>query len=297
MRHALTVDVEDYFHVSAFADTIKPAQWNTLSPRVEANTRKLLELFARRDTRATFFVLGWVAERFPGLVRDIVARGHEVASHGYSHQLVYQQSPEAFRSETAKSKALLEDITGKSVNGYRAASYSITGESVWALDILAELGFEYDSSIFPVYHDRYGMPSAPACIHRAISPSGGELLEFPLTVARIYKWSLPVAGGGYFRLYPYWFSRALLRKSQRDLNQAFIFYLHPWEVDPGQPRVEKASCLSRFRHYQNLDRCEQRLEQLLSDFQFTTVADVLATRQQHNGLPVYDYGSQSSQSS
>ncbi len=295
MRHALTVDVEDYFHVSAFADTIEPSQWDTLSPRVEANSRKLLELFARSDTRATFFVLGWVAERFPGLVRDIVAQGHEVASHGYSHQLIYQQSPEVFRSETAKSKALLEDIIGASVNGYRAASYSITGESLWALDILAELGFEYDSSIFPVYHDRYGMPNAPARIHRAIGPSGGELLEFPLTVARLFRWSLPVAGGGYFRLYPYWFSRALLRKSQRDLDQPFIFYLHPWEIDPGQPRVENASWLSRFRHYQNLGRCEQRLERLLSDFQFTTVAEVLATRQQHNGLPVYDYGSQSSQ--
>lgn len=192
---------------------------------------------------------------------------------------------------------MLEDITGKPVHGYRAASYSITRESLWALDILAELGFEYDSSIFPVYHDRYGMPSAPATIHRAISPSGGELLEFPLTVAKISKWSLPVAGGGYFRLYPYWLSRALLRKSQRDLDQAFIFYLHPWEVDPEQPRVENASRLSRFRHYQNLGRCEQRLERLLSDFQFTTVADVLAARQQHNGIPVYDYGSQSPQSS
>jgi polysaccharide deacetylase family protein (PEP-CTERM system associated) len=295
MRHALTVDVEDYFHVSAFADTIEPSQWDTLSPRVEANSRKLLELFARSDVRATFFVLGWVAERFPGLVRDIVAQGHEVASHGYSHQLIYQQSPKVFRSETAKSKALLEDITGKSVKGYRAASYSITGESLWALDILAELDFEYDSSIFPVHHDRYGMPNAPARIHRAISPSGGALLEFPLTVARLYRWSLPVAGGGYFRLYPYWFSRALLRKSQRDLDQPFIFYLHPWEVDPGQPRVENASWLSRFRHYQNLGRCEQRLERLLSDFQFTTVAEVLAMHQQHNGLPVYDYGSQSPQ--
>jgi polysaccharide deacetylase family protein (PEP-CTERM system associated) len=297
MQHALTVDVEDYFHVSAFSDTIATTQWDSISPRVEANTQKLLELFASRDTSATFFVLGWVAERFPSLVKDIVAQGHEVASHGYSHQLVYRQSPEVFRDETAKSKALLEDITGKPVHGYRAASYSITSESLWALDILAELGFEYDSSIFPVYHDRYGMPSAPATIHRAISPSGGELLEFPLTVAKISKWRLPVAGGGYFRLYPYWLSRALLRKSQRDLDQAFIFYLHPREVDPGQPRVENASRLSRFRHYQNLGRCEQRLERLLSDFEFTTVANVLAARQQNNGIPVYDYGSQSSQSS
>jgi polysaccharide deacetylase family protein (PEP-CTERM system associated) len=297
MLNALTVDVEDYFHVSAFADTLDRTQWDALAPRVDANTRKLLDLFARRQTRATFFVLGWVAERFPELVRDIVAQGHEVASHGFSHQLVYKQTPEVFRAETAKSKALLEDITGTEVKGYRAASYSITSESLWAFDILTDLGFAYDSSIFPVYHDRYGMPSAPATIHRAISPSGGELIEFPLTVAKVLKWSLPVAGGGYFRLYPYWLSRMLLARSQRDLNQAFIFYLHPWEIDPDQPRVENASALSRFRHYQNLGRCEQRLERLMSDFDFTTVAEVLAARQQQNGLPVYDYGSQSLKSS
>ncbi len=297
MRHALTVDVEDYYHVSAFADTINRSQWDSISPRVEENTRKLLDLFASRNTQATFFVLGWVAERFPQLVRDIVSQGHEVASHGYSHQLVYTQKPEVFREETAKSKSMLEDITGLAVNGYRAASYSITSESLWALDILAELGFEYDSSIFPVYHDRYGMPFAPATIHQAVSPSGGELVEFPLTVAKLFKWSLPVAGGGYFRLYPYWLSRALLAKSQRDLNQSFIFYLHPWEIDPDQPRVENASRLSRFRHYQNLGRCHQRLENLMTDFQFTTVANVLAERKQQSGLPVYDYGSQSLKSS
>ncbi len=293
MRHALTVDVEDYYHVSAFADTLDRTQWDSISPRVEDNTRKLLDLFASRDTQATFFVLGWVAERFPQLVRDIAGHGHEVASHGYSHQLVYSQKPEVFREETAKSKMMLEDITGLAVDGYRAASYSITGKSLWALDILTELGFKYDSSIFPVYHDRYGMPSAPPTIHGAISPSGGELVEYPLTVARVFKWSLPVAGGGYFRLYPYWLSRALLSKSQRDLGQPFIFYLHPWEIDPEQPRIENASRLSRFRHYQNLGRCHQRLEKLLTDFEFTTVANVLAEHTQQGGLPVYDYGSQS----
>ncbi len=293
MRHALTVDVEDYFHVSAFADTLDRTQWDSIAPRVEDNTRRLLDLFASRNTHATFFVLGWVAERFPQLVRDIASQGHEVASHGFSHQLVYSQKPEVFREETAKSKAILEDLTGLAVDGYRAASYSITGESLWALDILSELGFKYDSSIFPVYHDRYGMPSAPPTIHNAVSPSGGELVEYPLTVARLFKWSLPVAGGGYFRLYPYWLSRALLAKSQRDLDQPFIFYLHPWEIDPGQPRVENASHLSRFRHYQNLGRCHQRLEKLLTDFDFTTVANVLSEHKQKGGLPVYDYGSQS----
>lgn len=296
MQHALTVDVEDYYHVSAFAGTIKPSQWDSITPRVEANTHTLLELFSERDTRATFFVLGWVAERFPQLVRDIADQGHEVASHGYSHQLVYGQDPTVFRDETARSKALLEDIIGREVTGYRAASYSITKQSLWALDILCELGFSYDSSIFPVYHDRYGMPDAPARIHRAISPGGQEIVEFPLTFAQLAKWRLPVAGGGYFRFYPYALSRALLRKSQRDLDQAFIFYLHPWEIDPQQPRVAGASRLSRFRHYLNLERCQQRLEHLLTDFRFTTVAEVISARRQQDGLPVYDYGSQSPQS-
>lgn len=292
MRHALTVDVEDYYHVSAFADTIASSDWGSLSSRVEANTHRLLDLFARNDTLATFFVLGWVAERFPQLVRKIVEHGHEVASHGYSHQLVYKQTPEEFRQETARSKALLEDITGAPIAGYRAASYSVTSQSLWALDILAELGFIYDSSIFPVHHDRYGMPHAPARIHRAIAPGGGEILEFPLTFAQIGSWRLPVAGGGYFRLYPYALSRALLRKSEKDNGQPFIFYLHPWEIDPEQPRVANVSRLSRFRHYLNLGKCESRLERLLSDFSFTTVADVINAFKQRNLVAAYDYGSQ-----
>lgn len=290
MQNALTVDVEDFYHVSAFADSIAPADWDGITPRVEANTHSLLALFAEHDVRATFFVLGWVAERFPGLVREIADGGHEVASHGFSHQLVYKQSPDVFREETAKSKALLEDITGQAVIGYRAASYSIVQESLWALDILGELGFSYDSSIFPVYHDRYGMPRAPAQIHQAVSPQGHKIVEFPLTFAQLFKWRLPAAGGGYFRFYPYAMTRALLRKSQRDLDQPFVFYLHPWEIDPQQPRVEGASALSRFRHYLNLDRCEQRLRHLLRDFEFTTVANVIDASRSGE-LPEYDYGS------
>lgn len=290
MRHALTVDVEDYYHVSAFAGTLQPRQWDGMPSRVDGNTRKLLDLFESKDARATFFVLGWVAERYGDLVKEIVSRGHEVASHGYSHQLVYKQSPEVFREETLRSKGLLEDLTGQPVRGYRAASYSIVRESLWALDILAEAGFTYDSSIFPVYHDRYGMPGAPEKIHRAITPGGAQLVEFPLSVVKFARWHLPVAGGGYFRFYPYSLSRALLRKSSRDLNQPFIFYLHPWEIDPQQPRIDNAPLLSRFRHYLNLDRCEHRLQRLASDFRFTTVADVLHRAAEEAPLPTFDYG-------
>lgn len=290
MDHALTVDVEDYYHVSAFANTVSPSQWADMPSRLEDNTRKLLALFEQHDTVATFFVLGWVAERFGNLVKDIASQGHEVASHGYSHQLVFEQSPSVFRSETLRSKALLEDLIGQEVKGYRAASYSITRQSLWALDILVEAGFSYDSSIFPVYHDRYGMPGAPERVHLARAPGGGEIIEYPLTVARLARWRLPVAGGGYFRLYPYWFTRAMLRKSGRDLSQPFIFYLHPWEIDPQQPRISDASWLSRFRHYLNLGRCEKRLEQLVTDFSFTTAAEVLAASAPRSQLPVFDYG-------
>lgn len=291
MQHALTVDVEDYYHVSAFADTIAPGDWGSLSSRVEKNTLQLLELFDEHNTRATFFVLGWVAERFPRLVREIAELGHEVASHGYSHQLVYEQELAVFRDEAARSKALLEELTGQPVAGYRAASYSVTRDSLWALDVLVELGYEYDSSIFPVHHDRYGMPGAPARIHRALAPGGGEIVEFPLSFAQLGNWRLPVAGGGYFRLYPYSLTRLLLNKNRKDNSQPFIFYLHPWEIDPEQPRVEGASALSRFRHYLNLHRCEPRLRRLLVDFRFTTVAEVIATFRRDQGLDVYDYGS------
>jgi polysaccharide deacetylase family protein (PEP-CTERM system associated) len=230
-------------------------------------------LFDTHDVKATFFVLGWVAERNPGLIRDIASRGHEIACHGYSHELVYNQSPEVFRQETLRSKSLLEDIIQGPVRGYRAASFSITRDSLWALDILAEAGFEYDSSIFPVHHGRYGIHDATPVPHRLQTTNGHSLVEFPLSTVRIFVYRLPVAGGGYFRLYPYALTRAGLWQINRN-RSPFIFYLHPWEIDPDQPRLN-GSLVSRFRHYNNLDKCESRLMRLMDDFRFDTAAGVL----------------------
>ncbi len=276
MTHAMTIDVEDYYHVAAFARVIRPSEWEHYPSRVVANTQRLLSVFERKQIRATFFILGWVAERFPELVREIDQRGHEIASHGYSHQLVYSQTPEVFREETRKSKSLLEEITQKPCEGYRAASYSITAKSLWALDILAELGFKWDSSIFPVRHDNYGMPNSPEAPYRIRLASGASLLEFPLTTAKLGGLSIPAAGGGYFRQYPYVLSRWLFRRASLNETRPQIFYLHPWEVDPDQPRVEGAGWFSRFRHYTNIRRCLPRLERLIDDFQFSAMGDSLA---------------------
>jgi len=276
IRNALTIDVEDYFHVSAFADHIDQQEWGSHTLRVENNTQRLLDIFDEYDVKATFFVLGWVAERTKGLIREIAARGHEVACHGYSHQLVYNQTPEVFREETVRSKNILESVIQARVRGYRAASYSITKHSRWALDILAETGFDYDSSIFPVRHDRYGMPDAPGHPYKLEMQKGACLVEFPLSTAKIFHYRLPIAGGGYFRLYPYWLSRAGLKQINRQ-QKPFIFYLHPWEIDPDQPRIS-ASWFSRFRHYNNLDKCESRLRALLTEFSFDTVERVLISQ-------------------
>lgn len=270
----MTVDVEDYFHVSAFAKVIKPADWSQWPTTVERNTRRLLDLFDEAGIKSTFFILGWVAERFPQLIREIHARGHELASHGYSHQLVYKQTPAEFRAETLRSKQLLEDLAQTPIVGYRAASYSITRQSLWAIDILIELGFTWDSSIFPVYHDRYGIPDSPTRPYR-ISSDGGELLEFPLTTAKLLGYSMPAAGGGYFRLYPYQLSRWLFKRATDDNRTPAIFYLHPWEIDAEQPRVPDAGLLSNFRHYNNLERCLPRLKNLIAEFPFGTVSDSL----------------------
>lgn len=272
--NALTIDVEDYFHVASLAEVIRPDDWQGQEQRCVASTERLLALLETQQVRATFFVLGWVAEREPALVRRIQAQGHEIACHGYSHQLVYNQSQATFREETQRSKALLEDITGEPVLGYRAASYSITKRSLWALDELAEAGFVYDSSIFPIRHDRYGIPDAPPQPHLLSTPKGYPLIEFPMSAARLLGARLPVCGGGYFRLLPYWLTRWGLRQINRR-GQPFVFYLHPWEVDPGQPRVEGLSKLSRFRHYNNLDRTLPRLEQLLGEFDFATARTTL----------------------
>ncbi len=273
--NAITIDVEDYFHVSAMAGSISRDQWDQLPSRLEVNNNKVLQLFERYDTRATFFILGWVAERFPEVVREIASQGHEVACHGYSHQLIYQQSREEFYAETFKAKEIIECITGVEVKGYRAASYSITNRSLWALDVLTDLGFEYDSSIVPVHHDLYGIPSAPRGPHTITAPNKKMIIEFPPTTLALPGLNLPIAGGGYFRLYPYWFSKGALNWVNWHDKMPFIFYLHPWELDPDQPRI-KTSLKSRFRHYNNLDKCERRMQKLLQDFDFASAREVLA---------------------
>lgn len=271
----MSVDVEDYYQVSAFAKSVDTNDWEQHESRVVSNTHKLLDMFSEKNIKATFFVLGWVADREPELVKEIHRQGHEVASHGYSHQLIYNQSQKVFKEETIKSKKLLEDLIGEKVLGYRAASYSITKRNLWALDVLAEAGFVYDSSIFPIRHDRYGIADAKTIPHKLATPNGGELIEFPLTTRRIAKMNIPVAGGGYFRLYPYFLTRHFLKAVNKKQDEQFVFYLHPWEVDPQQPRIE-ASWFSKFRHYNNLEKCESRLNNLIDDFPFATMKSVLS---------------------
>ncbi len=295
--NALTIDVEDYFHVSAFESVSLPATWDERELRVEVNTRRLLELFAERGVAATFFVLGWVAERCPGLVREIAAAGHEVASHGHRHRRVYHQDRQEFREDIRRGKAVLEDLTGEAVLGYRAPSYSISQTTLWAFDELCEAGFVYDSSVFPVRHDLYGMPDWPRfpfVVERTrggnwvpaeteVSPGAGRpdgppartMLEIQITTLRLGGRNLPISGGGYFRLFPYGFTRWGLRRINRVDGRPFVFYLHPWELDPDQPRMSGVGLKSRFRHYLNLDRTEERLKRLLSDFAFTAVRSAL----------------------
>ncbi len=273
VMNAMSVDVEDYFQVSAFEQVVSRDSWDQRESRVVANTDRLLGLFEELGVRATFFVLGWVAERHPALVRRIVAQGHELASHGYGHRLIYDQSPDEFREDVRRAKAILETTGGVPVRGYRAPSYSVVERSLWALDVLIEEGYAYDASIFPIHHDRYGIPDAPRAIHVLRRP-GGWLLEAPPSTVRLAGTNLPVAGGGYFRLLPYAFTRWGIGRLNRREAQPAIFYLHPWEVDPGQPRIA-ASLLSRVRHYRNLHQTEARLRDLITTFRFTTVHDVL----------------------
>ena len=275
--NAFTVDVEDYFHVAALSSAISRASWGSREYRVEANTERLLGLLAERGIQGTFFVLGWVAERSPGLVRRITSAGHEVACHGFSHQLVYQQSPDEFREETTRAKRHLEDLIGQPVLGYRAASFSVTRASLWALDVLIDLGFRYDSSIFPIRHDRYGLPGARPEPNVLAAPSGRTLVEFPMSAASFFGLQVPVSGGGYFRILPYWLTRAGLKQINERRGRPFTFYLHPWEVDPGQPRI-RVGAFSRFRHYTNLSRCEMRLRRVLGEFAFTTMRGSLVAQ-------------------
>ena len=275
MRNVLSIDVEDWYQVAALAPAVPRHAWPAQQPRVERNVERLLELLADRGLRATFFVLGWTAQRHPGLVRRIAAAGHEIGSHGWSHRNVYEQQPAEFREETLRSRQLLQDQSGQAVQGYRAASFSVTAASLWALDVLLDAGFGYDSSIFPIRHDRYGLPGASPAPGRVTAPSGRELVEFPLSTARWLGQRVPVCGGGYFRILPYWLVRRGLQQINAGQRQPFCFYLHPWEIDPRQPRV-RAGAVARFRHYTGLDECEPRLVRLLGEFRFATMADVLA---------------------
>lgn len=275
----LTVDVEDYFHVSAFAGVVSRDSWEARTSRVEGNIDRLLGIFADAGLCATFFVLGWIAERYPGLVKRIAAAGHEVASHSYSHRLVYEMTPDEFRFDLRRARAVIEGAIGQPVKGFRAPSFSITARSMWALDVLLQEGYEYDASVFPIHHDRYGIPDARRDIHvirsRASVPRA-DLLEIPASTIRIAGLNLPVGGGGYFRIFPYaWTALGISHLNKREHRPAMV-YLHPWELDPDQPRLQ-ASWLSRFRHYRHLAQTEPRLRRLLCEFRFAPIRDVIAS--------------------
>ncbi|WP_334186739.1 XrtA system polysaccharide deacetylase [Noviherbaspirillum sp.] len=277
IRNAMTIDVEDYFQVSAFASHIPRESWPHLACRVEANIDRILALLDAAGIKATFFTLGWIAERYPAMVRRIVGQGHELASHGYAHQRASDQTAEEFSDDVGRSKALLEDIGGQQVQGYRAPSFSIGSRNLWALDVLLKAGYRYSSSIYPINHDHYGMPDAPRF---AFYPNGKDgLLELPITTVRLMQKNLPAGGGGYFRFFPYAMSRWLMQQVNERDGQSAIFYFHPWELDPEQPRQKNVGFKTRFRHYINLDRTETRLKALTRDFQWGRMDHVFLGRQ------------------
>ena len=271
-RNAMTVDVEDYFQVSAFERYISRDSWDDQECRVERNVDRILELFDRHGVKATFFTLGWIAQRYPEMVRRMIAQGHELASHGWSHVRVTQQDQDAFRQDVVRTKAFLEDLSGQEIIGYRAASYSIGAANLWALDVLKETGHRYSSSIYPIKHDLYGMPDAPRF---AFQPIDGDFLEFPVTTLRVGNKNLPCGGGGWFRLVPYAGMRWAMRRVNRVDGQSAIFYFHPWEIDPEQPKQEGIDAKTRFRHYLNLNRMEGRLNRLLEDFDWGRMDEIL----------------------
>jgi len=271
MANAMTIDVEDYFQVSALAPYIARSEWDTLDGRVEENVDRILEMLDEYGTHATFFTLGWIAERYPGLIRRIVAGGHELASHGFAHQRASEQNPASFFSDIQLAKILLEDLTSVEVSGYRAPSFSIGPGNAWAFECIERAGYRYSSSVYPIRHDHYGVPDAPRFAHDVRQ----RLLEVPVTTMRLFGRNWPAGGGGYFRLLPYATSRWLLRRVNRVDRQPAIFYFHPWEIDPAQPRVPGIDAKTRFRHYLNLDRMERRLRKLLFDFEWGRVDAVM----------------------
>ena len=270
ITNALTIDVEDYFQVSAFAPYIRRDEWDARECRVERNVDRILAMLARHDTKATFFTLGWVAERYPALVRRIVEQGHELASHGYGHERASDLSEAAFREDIRRAKAILEDLGGVEVRGYRAPSFSIGTGNLWAFDTLQDAGYRYSSSIYPIKHDHYGMPDAPRFAHAVRD----GLIEIPATTLRMWDRNLPSSGGGYFRLLPYAVSRWMLERVNAGEGEAAVFYFHPWEIDAGQPRIPGIDAKTRFRHYLNLGRMEDRLDSLLGDFRWGRMDEI-----------------------
>jgi polysaccharide deacetylase family protein (PEP-CTERM system associated) len=274
ITNALTIDVEDYFQVSAFAPYIRRDEWDTRECRIERNIDRILGLLAERDVKATFFTLGWIAERYPQVVKAIVAGGHELASHGYGHERASDLDERALTEDVTRAKSILEDLSGRPVLGYRAPSFSIGVGNLWAFDVLARAGYRYSSSIYPIKHDHYGMPDSPRFAYRI----GSGLLEIPVTTLRVMNRNLPSSGGGYFRLLPYALSKWMISKVNRDDRESAIFYFHPWEIDPGQPRVAGIDGKTRFRHYVNLPRTETKLKALLADFRWGRMDEIFLHR-------------------
>jgi len=278
MQHILSVDVEDYFQVEAFADSIPRDTWEQWPSRVVANTQRLLDLFEKHSAKATFFFVGWVAKRFPALVREVHERGHELACHSFWHRPVYSLTPDEFSQDTRQAREAIEQAAGTSVLGYRAPTWSITSTCLWALDILAEEGFVYDSSIYPIHHDLYGVPDAQRFPYVRDCRNGLRLNEFPPTTVRLFGCNLPAAGGGYLRIFPFFYTSMVFRRFERRYRQPVVVYLHPWEVDPEQPRM-RGKLRSRLRHYTNLDRMEQRLTRLLQEHKFQSFHEAMETGQ------------------
>ena len=270
LTNALTIDVEDYFQVSAFAPHIKRSEWNTRECRIERNVTRILEMLAHHQTKATFFTLGWIAERYPQLIRQIADEGHEIASHGYGHERASDLTEDAFFSDIHRAKVILEDLCGSEVKGYRAPSFSIGAGNLWAFDCLARAGYRYSSSVYPIRHDHYGMPDSPRFAY-SVRPG---LVEIPVTTLRALGRNLPSSGGGYFRLLPYALSRWMLNRVNTGDQQPGIFYFHPWEIDVAQPRIEGIGRKTRFRHYVNISRMEGKLAQLLEDFKWGRMDEV-----------------------
>lgn len=280
MLNALTIDVEDYFQVTSFEHHVARDCWDNYPLRVESNTFRILDILDEKNLTATFFVLGWVAERRPSLVREIARRGHEIACHGYGHELIYKIGPDRFRDDVRRARMLLEDITGEKVSGFRAPSYSITAKSLWALDILVEEGFSYDSSIFPIVHDIYGIPGGERFPHE-IETRAGKIKEFPISTLSLgvgsWRSRLPIAGGGYLRLFPAQLVERAIKYINTCEKQPTVVYFHPWEIDPHQPRI-KAGLKSRFRHYLNLERMEQKISYLLDTCKFSSLREILGIK-------------------